>query len=84
MTRNPQAGETWQHYRGGQYEIVCRARRNTADRTVGVDVVVYRCLVDEKIWVRDLTDWRQVMQPQGVPRFSRVETIVTEDDGQPE
>ena len=36
----PQPGEKWQHYKGGQYEIVCMCNHTDTDEIL----VIYRSL----------------------------------------
>lgn len=66
----PKTGEVWRHWKGGEY-VVCEL---ATDEMTGRPVVVYRCLADGRVWVRDLAVWMQLIGAEGkiVQRFERV------------
>lgn len=62
----PQVGTRWQHYRGGEYEVIICA---IDEATLNV-VVVYRSLKYGYPWMRSLRSWSE--EVDGRPRFSPV------------
>lgn len=72
----PQPGRHYKHFKGGLYQVVCMA----TDEETGRQMVVYRSLVDERVWCRPLAVWRQEVSWIAVdgrrhqePRFVEVE-----------
>lgn len=56
-TTLPQAGERYEHFKGGLYEVVCTA----VEESVGTKLVIYRSLADGRTWARPLLSfWQQV------------------------
>ncbi len=66
MRDNPQAGETWVHCKGGEYEIIAIASCSED----GTDQVVYQDRRMGKIWVRSLTMFMSNHE-SGALRFTR-------------
>jgi Uncharacterized protein conserved in bacteria len=65
----PTKGERYQHYKGGEYEIIDTAVHTESKE----EVVVYRSLTYGTTWVRPLAvfnDWVKVQGVQ-VPRFQK-------------
>jgi hypothetical protein len=61
----------YQHYKGGEYEVVGIARHSESDE----QLVVYRCLYDNNsLWVRPLQMFIEQVEYEGewVPRFFRI------------
>jgi hypothetical protein len=49
--------ERWQHVKtGGEYEVVCSGRLE-AEGKDGVKYIVYRSLMDDKIWIRPASEF---------------------------
>lgn len=66
-----QPEQTYRHYKGGLYEIICEA---TCVETKDTQVV-YRSMSDGKIYVRDKLEFLGIVEvsvPQKVPRFERI------------
>ncbi len=76
MSELPKAGETWRHWKGALYTVVCIAC-HTGDRQ---PLVIYRAdgKEDGVVWARPLAEWfteTKVDRDDGghlVPRFVRV------------
>lgn len=68
----PKAGEVWQHYKGGLYDVVAIA----VHESELAPYVVYRSQEKGYIWLRPVVDWlSQTTLDDGrqVPRFTKVE-----------
>ncbi len=50
---HPQPGEKWQHYKGGQYEIVCMCNHTDTDEPL----VVYKSLSFGSTYARPFSEW---------------------------
>ena len=51
----PQPGEVWQHYKGGQYEIVCMCNHTDTDEVL----VIYRSLSFGGFHARPFSEWHE-------------------------
>jgi hypothetical protein len=49
----PLPGETYQHYKGGIYEVVCLANNTDTDESL----VIYKSLSFGSIYARPLKEW---------------------------
>jgi hypothetical protein len=63
----PKPNETWRHFKGGRYSIVCTAEMEAT----GEFMVVYRG-ADGNHWVRPHAEWHDPMPPARQPRFVKV------------
>ena len=68
----PQPGEKYQHYKGGEYEIVCMCNHTDTDEIL----VVYRSLSFGGFHARPYTEWHAEVGYDGrgypVYRFKRI------------
>ena len=55
MNQYPQPGETWQHYKGGQYEIVCMCNHTDTDEVL----VIYKSLSFGGFHARPYSEWHE-------------------------
>jgi hypothetical protein len=53
----PQPGEKWQHYKGGQYEIVCMCNHTETNEVL----VIYRSLSFGGFHARPYIEWHEVV-----------------------
>lgn len=53
----PKPGEKWQHYKGGQYEIVCMCNHTDTNEVL----VVYRSLSFGGFHARPFSEWHEVI-----------------------
>ena len=53
MNNYPQPGQTWQHYKGGRYEIVGMCNHTTTDEVL----VIYRSLSFNGFHARPFSEW---------------------------
>jgi hypothetical protein len=67
-------GSVYRHYKGGLYRMLHLA----TDEATGEDIVVYRSLADDRIWVRTAYSWNGTVhheEPGGIassiPRFTK-------------
>ena len=51
----PQSGEKWQHYKGGQYEIVCMCNHTETNEIL----VIYRSLSFGGFHARPYSEWHE-------------------------
>lgn len=51
----PQPGEKWQHYKGGQYEIVCMCNHTDTNEVL----VIYRSLSFGGWHARPFSEWHE-------------------------
>ena len=51
----PQSGEKWQHYKGGQYEIVCMCNHTETNEVL----VIYRSLSFGGFYARPYSEWHE-------------------------
>lgn len=56
----PKAGEIYNHYKGGRYEVLGMAKHTET----GEDVVVYKSLIYDTLHVRPLNVWNQPIQTE--------------------
>ena len=62
----PQPGEKWQHYKGGQYEIVCMCNHTETNEVL----VVYRSLSFGGFHARPYTEWYDEVEWEGIREYS--------------
>ena len=55
MKHYPQPGEKWQHYKGGQYEIVCMCNHTDTDEIL----VIYKSLSFGGFHARPYSEWHE-------------------------
>ena len=55
MNHYPQPGEKWQHYKGGQYEIVCMCNHTETNEVL----VVYKSLSFGGFYARPFSEWHE-------------------------
>jgi len=62
--------EQYKHFKGGLYEIVCKA----IDSETQDDLIVYKSLKDGKVWVRPEKMFFENVEVNGliVPRFEKL------------
>lgn len=65
----PKAGEKWQHFKGGVYEVIDVARIEGSNPVHYF--VVYRA-PDRTMWARPLEEWQDPSGPRREPRFRKV------------
>ena len=53
----PQPGQIWQHYKGGQYEIVGMCNHTTTDEVL----VIYRSLSFNGFHARPFNEWHDII-----------------------
>jgi len=58
MKKYPQPGEIWQHYKGGQYEIVGMCNHTTTDEVL----VIYKSLSFGGFHARPYDEWHDDVQ----------------------
>jgi hypothetical protein len=63
MNHYPQPGEKWQHYKGGQYEIVCMCNHTETNEVL----VIYRSLSFGGFHARPYTEWHDEKEVIGYP-----------------
>jgi hypothetical protein len=57
MNNYPQPGETWQHYKGGQYEIVCMCNHTDTNEVL----VIYKSISFGGFHARPYSEWHDVI-----------------------
>jgi hypothetical protein len=57
MKHYPQPGDKWQHYKGGQYEIVCMCNHTDTDEIL----VIYKSLSFGGFHARPFSEWHDVI-----------------------
>ena len=55
MNHYPKPGEIWQHYKGGQYEIVAMCNHTDTDEVL----VIYKSLSFGGFHARPFTEWNE-------------------------
>jgi hypothetical protein len=65
-SKYPQPGEKWQHYKGGQYEIVCMCNHTETNEVL----VVYRSLSFGGFHARPYTEWYDEKEVIGFPGYN--------------
>lgn len=62
--RHPKSGEIYQHYKGGQYKVICVARHSETSEPL----VVYQSLSFKSMHIRPLNMWfQEVDAPKNHP-----------------
>mgnify|MGYP000225480689 CR=1 FL=1 len=57
MNSYPQPGQIWQHYKGGQYEIIAMCNHTDTDETL----VIYKSLSFGGFHARPYSEWNEVV-----------------------
>jgi hypothetical protein len=57
MKHYPQPGEKWQHYKGGQYKIVCMCNHTDTDEVL----VIYKSISFGGFHARPFSEWNDVI-----------------------
>lgn len=63
----PQPGEKWQHYKGGQYEIVCMCNHTDTDEIL----VIYKSLSFGGFHARPHSEWHDTIKVDSGPNGER-------------
>ena len=63
MNYYPHPGEKWQHYKGGQYEIVCMCNHTETNE----ELVIYRSLSFGGFHARPYSEWHDEKEVIGYP-----------------
>jgi hypothetical protein len=63
----PQPGEKWQHYKGGQYEIVCMCNHTDTNEVL----VIYRSLSFGGCHARPYSEWHDTIKVDSGPNGER-------------
>ncbi len=61
-------GNIYRHYKGNTYKIIALARHSET----GEDMIVYQNVDKGDIWVRPKSMWNEVINNQGVLRFTLI------------
>ena len=61
MSEYPQPGQVWQHYKGGQYEIVAMCNHTDTDEIL----VIYKSLSFGGFHARPYYEWHEVVADDG-------------------
>lgn len=61
-------GNIYRHYKGNIYKIIALARHSET----GEDMIVYQNVDKGDIWVRPKSMWNEVINNQGVLRFTLI------------
>jgi hypothetical protein len=61
----PQPGEKWQHYKGGQYEIVCMCNHTETNEIL----VIYRSLSFGGFHARPYNEWFEEVGEAGISPY---------------
>ena len=72
MNRYPQPGERYQHYKGGQYEIVCMCNHTETNEVL----VVYRSLSFGGFHARPYSEWHDILKIEDGRRRYEVSRFV--------
>ena len=65
MKHYPQPGEKWQHYKGGQYKIVCMCNHTDTNEVL----VIYRSLSFGGFHARPYSEWHDEKEIVGHPGY---------------
>ncbi|MEG1565359.1 MAG: DUF1653 domain-containing protein [Bacilli bacterium] len=65
---NSMKDHIYRHFKGNLYKVVCIAN-NTETEELSV---VYKGLVDGRIWVRPYSMWNEIIDEKGTKRFTEV------------
>jgi len=68
----PQPGEKWQHYKGGQYEIVCMCNHTETNEIL----VIYRSLSFGGFHARPYSEWHDILKIEDGRRRYEVSRFV--------
>jgi len=63
----PQPGEKWQHYKGGQYEIVCMCNHTDTNEVL----VIYKSLSFGGFHARPYSEWHDTIKVDSGPNGER-------------
>jgi hypothetical protein len=63
MNHYPQPGEKWQHYKGGQYEIICMCNHTETNE----ELVIYRSLSFGGFHARPYSEWHDSVKVDNGP-----------------
>jgi hypothetical protein len=63
----PQPGEKWQHYKGGQYEIVCMCNHTDTNEIL----VIYKSLSFGGWHARPYSEWHDTIKVDSGPNGER-------------
>jgi hypothetical protein len=66
MKQYPQPGEKWQHYKGGQYEIICMCNHTDTNE----ELVIYRSLSFGGWHARPYSEWHDEKEMIGFPEYN--------------
>ncbi len=69
----PTIGKTYQHYKGGEYEVITLAKHSET----GEDMVIYKSLHFGSVYSRPLNLWFEVVTTDEQRRVSRFTFIHT-------
>jgi len=67
----PQPKETWLHYKGGQYEIICMCNHTDTNEPL----VIYKSLSFGSIYARPFSEWHDVVLKEkhgNIVRFGKL------------
>ena len=69
----PQPGQVWQHYKGGQYEIIAMCNHTTTNEVL----VIYKSLSFNGFHARPFSEWHDVvdMSSTGLDEIYRFKKI---------
>lgn len=69
----PQPGQLYKHYKGSVYQIIYLGLHTETLE----EMVVYKAVDKDQVWVRPLTMWNDIVEVQGqkVLRFTLLKTI---------
>jgi hypothetical protein len=71
MNQYPQPGEKWQHYKGGQYEIVAMCNHTDTNEIL----VIYKSLSFGGFHARPYSEWHEVVKKDTFKEKYRFEKI---------
>lgn len=68
----PQPGQLYKHYKGSVYQILYLGLHTETLE----EVVVYKAVDKDQVWIRPLTMWNDIVEVQGqkISRFTLLET----------
>jgi hypothetical protein len=72
MNRYPQPGERYQHYKGGQYEIVCMCNHTETNEVL----VIYKSLSFGGFHARPYNEWHDILKIEDGRRRYEVSRFV--------
>jgi len=71
MNQYPKPGEKWQHYKGGQYEIVAMCNHTDTNEVL----VIYKSLSFGGFHARPYSEWHGIVKKDGFKETYRFEKI---------